>query len=634
MADSETPFVWGSGGEQLSPGQLASRRRIAEAMMAQGMDASAIRSPWQGLDRVAKAMFGAYETQQADREEATARQQAIAQLTAALGGGQAAGLPVAATSPGAAVSASPGGAAPVVADTSEKVYRADEPSPLDPPSGVDRDRAIRTIVAEAGNQGPTGMQAVASVIRNRAVDGSYGGNTPSAVVMAPSQFEPWGTEAGRAKMAAIDPSSPAYKAASAAVDRAYFGDDPTEGKTLFYSPKVQAALGRPAPSWAKGEGQPIGDHVFYDDNGSLPPASTPVQGQGTPAGVTPAATVARAMPQPEQPPAIGQRPGVSQVMAAMSNPFLPPGMAQVAASYLKPREQHAQVADKDGNLFDVNLMTGQRSLLMKREAAYEAPYRDPDGNLVQRDNSGKVTMLAAAEKNPTSVNEYEYYRKNFQPTETRAKPMDYETWSTAKARAAATTVNVNGGGGSDKQIFDAFDERAKAARATAQGLSAIQNARSALNGEGGSITGSGADFRLGLQKAAAQLGLADADKVINTETFRAAIAPQVAAVLKSTVGTANISDSDRRFAEKAAGGSIELDKGSINRLLDIMERAGSKHLQQYQDQLDAVYPDAVAHKRERALFGVPMPAMAPPAAPVAANPPAGATKSGVKWSVE
>jgi hypothetical protein len=181
------------------------------------------------------------------------------------------------------------------------------------------------------------------------------------------------------------------------------------------------------------------------------------------------------------------------------------------------------------------------------------------------------------------------------------------------------TINL-GGGGSDKQIFDAFDERSKAARAAAQGLTAITNARSAINGDGGSITGSGADFRLGLQKAAAQLGLADADKVINTETFRSAIAPQIAAVLKATVGTANISDSDRRFAEKAAGGSIELDKGSINRLLDIMERAGTSHLKQYQDQLDAVYPDAEKHKRERALFGVPMPTLAPATPPIAAAP--------------
>lgn len=175
-----------------------------------------------------------------------------------------------------------------------------------------------------------------------------------------------------------------------------------------------------------------------------------------------------------------------------------------------------------------------------------------------------------------------------------------------KAAAGATKVTTNnsvsGGGGSDKQIFDSVEESAKAARAAATGLTGIREARAALNG--GMISGFGANQNLALQKAGAALGIVDPEKIVNTETFRSAIAPQVAAMLKSTVGTTNISNSDREFAEKAAGGNITLDDKSISRLLGVMERAGAAIVNDHSRRLDAIYPNDPKFKRERALFGV------------------------------
>lgn len=184
-----------------------------------------------------------------------------------------------------------------------------------------------------------------------------------------------------------------------------------------------------------------------------------------------------------------------------------------------------------------------------------------------------------------------------------------------------TRVTTNVGGGSDKQIFDAMEESAKSARSTAAGLTAIREARNAI--QGGAFTGAGANQILGLQKIGAALGLSNSDKIVNTETFRSAIAPQVAAMLKNTVGTTNISNTDREFAEKAAGGNITLDERSINRLLDIMERAGTGQLESHQKKVEKIYPDAEKHGRERALFGVDM-----PAAPQAAG---GASSGAVQW---
>jgi hypothetical protein len=178
-----------------------------------------------------------------------------------------------------------------------------------------------------------------------------------------------------------------------------------------------------------------------------------------------------------------------------------------------------------------------------------------------------------------------------------------------------TRINNNVGGGSDKQIFDTMDEGSKAARTAAVGLTGLREARAAI--QSGAITGAMANQSLGLQKIGAALGLANSDKIVNTETFRAAIAPQISAVLKSTVGTTNISNTDREFAEKAAGGNITLDERSITRLLDIMERASIAQLEGHAKRLEKVYPDAEKYARERALFGVDMPAVIPPAPPPA-----------------
>lgn len=166
-------------------------------------------------------------------------------------------------------------------------------------------------------------------------------------------------------------------------------------------------------------------------------------------------------------------------------------------------------------------------------------------------------------------------------------------------RAGATQVNM--GGGSDKDIFATTKEQSDAAKAAQRGLSSLNQAQQALPG---AITGAGAEQRLALQKVATYFG-ADPSSVIDTETFRSAIAPQVAAMLKATVGSTQISNADREFAEKAAAGSILLDGQSIQKLINIMQAANSEAIRGFNSTLDSVYPESEGFARERALFGVP-----------------------------
>lgn len=140
------------------------------------------------------------------------------------------------------------------------------PSDLTP---KDRDLMIRTILGEAANEGPRGQAAVAHVILNRTAAGQYGA-TPSQVVLAPNQFEPWSTRSK--ELLSYKPTSPAYQQAGDIVDMVAAGDipDPTNGATHFLNPEiVRARRGGSLPNWA---GQPtaqIGGHTFYAPQGKV-----------------------------------------------------------------------------------------------------------------------------------------------------------------------------------------------------------------------------------------------------------------------------------------------------------------------------------------------------------------------------
>lgn len=123
----------------------------------------------------------------------------------------------------------------------------------------EHDLLVRTVLGEAGGEPPEGQQAVAAVALNRLRSGQYGKDM-AGVLLQPNAFESW----SRPNQAMYsDASSPAYTGASQAVDAAAGGDDPTGGAVNFLNPDLQTADGRPIPKWAQGDGQRIGQHVFY-----------------------------------------------------------------------------------------------------------------------------------------------------------------------------------------------------------------------------------------------------------------------------------------------------------------------------------------------------------------------------------
>ena len=233
------------------------KREQGAALMQQGMDSSPVRHWAQGLSRLAAALVGGYEQGQADKEIKAYGEKSDAEmgdfLKRALSGGGAPAQPPAMPEP------APAAATPSLAPI---------PAHLD-----DNDLTVRTVWGEGRGETPLGQQAVAAVIRNRA---RAAGQSVRDVVLAPNQFEPWNNPDTRARMLALDPNSEEYKRIAQAVVGTE--NDPTGGATHFYSPRAQAALGRPAPAWATGQGMDIGNHRFYN----LP--YSPSRGAPIPAG--------------------------------------------------------------------------------------------------------------------------------------------------------------------------------------------------------------------------------------------------------------------------------------------------------------------------------------------------------------
>jgi hypothetical protein len=131
---------------------------------------------------------------------------------------------------------------------------------------LDRDAMIRTVIGEAGNQGPEGMAAVAQSILNRVTAGRYG-NSPAAVVLAPGQYEPWQTR--RQELLSYSPNSPAYQKAGGIVDAVAAGDipDSTNGSTHFLQKETVLQRRGSLPSWASKPVAKVGAHTFFAPEG-------------------------------------------------------------------------------------------------------------------------------------------------------------------------------------------------------------------------------------------------------------------------------------------------------------------------------------------------------------------------------
>jgi hypothetical protein len=94
----------------------------------------------------------------------------------------------------------------------------------------------------------------------------------------------------------------------------------------------------------------------------------------------------------------------------------------------------------------------------------------------------------------------------------------------------------------------------------------------------GVITGTGANFFVGLNSALQQAGLdfGYADAASNSQAYVSAMGANVGRLIKQFGAGTGLSNADREYAEKMAGGQITLTESALRKIIDINDRAANR----------------------------------------------------------
>lgn len=131
------------------------------------------------------------------------------------------------------------------------------------------------------------------------------------------------------------------------------------------------------------------------------------------------------------------------------------------------------------------------------------------------------------------------------------------------------------------QRMEAYEKelRPKADAARSE-ITSIHQVRQLL--DAGAFTGMGADAQAWASRAAQALGIDwGTDMQANTAALQSAVGNRVLALVKNLGSGAGISNADREYASKIAGGEISVGEPAMRRILEIGERAARAGLKQH-----------------------------------------------------
>jgi len=170
-------------------------------------------------------------------------------------------------------------------------------------------------------------------------------------------------------------------------------------------------------------------------------------------------------------------------------------------------------------------------------------------------------------------------------------PAAYRAWQDsviAQKRAGATQVsnvisNKVGEKGMTKlaeKMAESIVSRRSDVVDAANGLQTIAQAEHLL--DAGVITGTGAEFLLNAGKALQRIGVkVDDDAISNTEAYTALMGKEVGSLIRMFGSGTGLSDADRQYAEKIAGGKISVNEKSLRRILAMNKKARANLIKNY-----------------------------------------------------
>lgn len=309
-------FVWGEGGAQLTPEQIARQREIEDALLQRGIDTSPVASPLEGLARVANAAAGSFRRGRlirAERENKAYDDNAFNTITSLLTGGSA---------PSATVPM-PGAAAEV---------GAVDPAKVDMTGNQIYSDFIDTV--KSGVTNPFGLAAVAAT--GKAESGFSPGNV-NRTWSDPSESGQPGTAGGimswrGPRLAALQASGDMSPAGQA---KFFLQEDPALITALNNAKSLEEAQRLMNNAWAfRGYDQPGGESArrLSLASGFLPS----FQGQGQPTQVA-SLEPSAGMPKPDAAAAIeATAPGSGYVDPMVTTDYRQTSPAAVEAAGLPP----------------------------------------------------------------------------------------------------------------------------------------------------------------------------------------------------------------------------------------------------------------------------------------------------------
>lgn len=137
-----------------------------------------------------------------------------------------------------------------------------------------------------------------------------------------------------------------------------------------------------------------------------------------------------------------------------------------------------------------------------------------------------------------------------------------------------------------EQAKSLIESKAKADDA-ASIITNVNTGRQILNQ--GMVTGFGAETLVGIGQALKQAGIDfGGDATSNSQAYAANMAQNVGKIIKQFGAGTGLSNADREYAEKMAGGKITLDEKAIRKILDINERAATNIIQSHNKKASGV----------------------------------------------
>lgn len=292
-------------GGQLTSSSDRARRRLAEALLTQGTSTAPVQSWTQGLARVAQALVGGMYMRDEDQKDKEASDLLLSNPL--LGGG------------GISQSIS---TAPAAVSTSSNEQTVPNDSNAVP--------------------GTVGMNQRLADRLSDYIDDNPGTYLSSGVRSTADQARLYADRANNPNPVAPPGTSLHERGLAADIG----GMTPDQRAML-----PQYGLSQPVAN------DPVHVQLAANDPAALPANSQPTQGFAIPGAQV--------------------QPGISQMHPAMqnyirrliANPQTRGAGISLLSQYAKPREMHSQVTDASGNIWDVNQMTGQRTVSLKADDA-------------------------------------------------------------------------------------------------------------------------------------------------------------------------------------------------------------------------------------------------------------------------